>query len=65
MTREYLKKQGWEQAETSTKFISSPHLRTIQTAAAFQYEWTQDANTEILTNETIVVGEDDWTASNG
>ena len=35
-------------------FISSPFFRTVQTAAAFQFAWTKDAQTPIYLNPTIV-----------
>ena len=38
MTREFLKQKGFGSAPL--KFICSPHIRTLQTCAAFQYELT-------------------------
>ena len=40
------------------KFISSPHLRTIQTAAAFQFEFTASCQTPIILDLAIAVNKD-------
>jgi len=44
-------------ADVPFKFISSPHIRTLQTAASFQYELTKTEETPILLNPSICVGQ--------
>jgi len=55
VTREILiKKQYWE-ATVTKKYFTSPHFRTLQTAANWVFEWTQDPNTLININSSIVL----------
>ena len=49
------------------KYFTSPHFRTLQTAASWVYEWTQDPKTLIYMNASIVLknGTKAWQTAKG
>ena len=49
------------------KYFTSPHFRTLQTAANWVYEWTQDPKTLIYMNGSIVLknGAKAWEKAGG
>ena len=64
-TKTFLARLGY--TNPSYTFVVSPHFRTLQTAAYFQYELTQTADTPLLLNSSIVVkaGPSAWKSAGG
>ncbi len=62
LTKQYLIQKGYG-LDAKTTFITSPHIRTLQTCASFQYKLTETNQTKILVNGSIVVKQTEkmWT----